>query len=84
LPRGGWSRTGDLAIIGNYYQSETRNGIHEKKRAAWGQRQDALGNMQRIAELFALSPVDEGRLGAAGHGSFLDELEKAMKGNGSS
>tara|TARA_R110000868_G_scaffold369682_3_gene633082 strand:- start:13164 stop:13658 length:495 start_codon:yes stop_codon:yes gene_type:complete len=76
--------TGDLAIMGNYYLTETRNGTQEKKRAAWGQRQDALASMQRIGALFGLTPVDEGRLGAAGQGSFLDELEKAMKGNGSS
>lgn len=28
--------TGDLAMMGSYYQTKTRNGVQEKKRAPWG------------------------------------------------
>ena len=62
---------------------KTRNGLQEKKRAAWGQRQDALATMQRIGALYGMSPVDEARLGNGGQGSFLEELEKAMRGGAS-
>ena len=72
--------TGDLAAMGSYYQTKTRNGLQEKKRAAWGQRQDALATMQRIGALFGMSPVDEQRISNGAQGSFLDELEKALSG----
>lgn len=72
--------TGDLAAVGSYYQAKTRNGIQEKKRAPWGQRQDAMATMQRIGALFGMSPVDEQRISNGAQGSFLDELEKALSG----
>ncbi|PJE26822.1 Phage terminase, small subunit [Pseudooceanicola antarcticus] len=75
--------SGELALTGNYYEVKTRNGLQEKKRAAWGQRQDALATMQRIGALYGMSPVDEARLGNGGQGSFLEELEKAMRGGAS-
>ncbi len=70
----------DLVADGYSYVSETRNGRQEKKRAAWGQRQEALQNMQRIGALFGLSPVDEQRISSGGQGDLLDLLTKAVSG----
>ncbi|WP_342298207.1 P27 family phage terminase small subunit [Cereibacter sphaeroides] len=37
---------------------ETRNGRQQKKRAVWGQRQDAIAVMNQLAARFGLTPVD--------------------------
>lgn len=72
--------TADLAVMGTYYQAKTRNGLQEKKRAAWGQQQDAMNQMRRDAALFGLSPVDEQRLTSDGQGDLFDKLMKGLKG----
>ena len=75
--------SGELAVMGNYYQVETRNGLQEKKRAAWGQRQDALATMQRIGALYGMSPVDEARLSNGAQGDLFDQLKREMNGDAS-
>lgn len=74
--------TGEMAAFGTYYATEGRHGRQEKKRAIWGQRQDALSSMQRLSALFGMSPVDESRIGSAGQGDLLAMLEKQLNGNG--
>jgi P27 family predicted phage terminase small subunit len=68
-------------VDGRYnYTAKTRNGIQEKKSAAWGQRQEAIANLRQIGALFGMSPVDEQRLSDGGQGSLLDELTRAVRG----
>ncbi|PYE80825.1 P27 family phage terminase small subunit [Pseudoroseicyclus aestuarii] len=75
--------TGDLAMMGSYYEVSTRNGLQEKKRAAWGQRQEALANMQRIGALFGMSPVDERRLSGGGQGDLFEDLKRQLASDAS-
>ncbi len=73
--------TGDIAAFGSWYEVKTRNGLQQKHRATWKQRNDSLAAMQRIGALFGMTPVDEQRLAAEGQGSFIDALIGAMKGS---
>ena len=72
--------TGDLAMMGTYFSVKTRNGDQEKKRAAWGQRQDALATMRQLSALFGMSPVDEARFRNGGQGDLLNDLMKQLDG----
>lgn len=74
------SHTGDLAGFGTYFETETKAGKQEKKRAPWTQRQEALSNMRQIGALFGLSPVDDMRLAGDGQGDLLAALEARLKG----
>lgn len=71
-----------LDDLGFNYTAKTRNGIQEKKRADWGQRQEAIATLARIGALFGMSPVDEARLSTGGQGDMLDALRKAVSGDG--
>ncbi|SIO36645.1 phage terminase, small subunit, putative, P27 family [Rhodovulum sp. ES.010] len=73
--------TGDLAAFGKYFETKTRNGKQEKKRAAWGQRQEAIATMARLSALFGFSPVDEKRMASNGQFDLLAELEKSLNGS---
>ncbi|MBL4761782.1 MAG: P27 family phage terminase small subunit [Gammaproteobacteria bacterium] len=72
--------TGDIAAMGRYFMTQTRNGEQEKKRAAWGQQQEALSQMQRLAAVFGLSPVDAGRLNGEGQGDLFDDALAQLNG----
>ena len=72
--------TGEIAMAGSWYQVKTRNGLQEKKRATWTQRNEAFTSMTRISALFGMTPVDERRLSGDGQGNLLDELEAVMNG----
>ncbi|KIC19629.1 MULTISPECIES: P27 family phage terminase small subunit [unclassified Leisingera] len=75
--------TGDIAMMGSYFETTGRHGKQEKRRVVWSQRNDALATMQRISSLFGMSPVDEKRLGAGGQGDLLADLERMLSGNAS-
>ena len=66
--------TADIEMMGRYFSTKTRNGEQEKKRAAWGQQQEALSQMQRLSAVFGLSPVDAGRLNGEGQGDLFDDV----------
>lgn len=72
--------TGDLATMGSYFQTKTRNGVQEKKRAAWGQQQEALQQMQRLSAAFGLSPVDSTRLEGNGQGDLFEDILAQING----
>lgn len=72
--------TGELDVMGLYYEVQTRNGRQQKKVAAWGLRQDALATMQRLSSCFGMTPVDERRFTSAGQGDLLDLLKKQIDG----
>ncbi len=72
--------TNDLALHGYYYETKTRNGEQQKKRAAWGQQQEAMNQMRRDAALFGLSPVDDTRLSGGGQGDLFDDMMAQLKG----
>ncbi|WP_235842739.1 P27 family phage terminase small subunit [Cereibacter sphaeroides] len=59
---------------------ETRNGRQPKKRAVWGQRQDAIAVMNQLAARFGLTPVDEARVRVTGQGDLFDEILKTLNG----
>lgn len=72
--------TACLALEGLYYETKTRNGVQQKKRAAWGIQQEAMAGMRRDSALFGLSPVDASRLTAEGQGDLFDEVMKQLNG----
>ncbi|WYK06403.1 P27 family phage terminase small subunit [Cereibacter sphaeroides f. sp. denitrificans] len=72
--------TGDIAAFGSWYEVETRNGRQQKKRAVWGQRQDAIAVMNQLAARFGLTPVDEARVRVTGQGDLFDEILKTLDG----
>ncbi|WP_208350169.1 phage terminase small subunit P27 family [Pseudaestuariivita rosea] len=73
--------TACLALEGMYYTVQTRNGHQEKKRAAWGLRQDALANMRQVGALFGMSPVDEARLQNTDQGDLFRDLMEQLNGS---
>ncbi len=70
----------DLAMMGSYYEVETRNGKQQKHRAAWVQLTQAIQGMNQLAARFGLTPVDEARLKSGGQGDLFDELLKKLDG----
>ena len=71
--------TACLAVEGLYYETETRNGLQQKKTASWGIQQESMASMARMSALFGLSPVDEARLKVSGQGDLFDDLMKQLK-----
>lgn len=74
--------TNDLALHGHWYETKTRNGIQQKKRASWGQQVEAMNHMRRDAALFGLSPVDDARLSGGGQGDLFADVLAQLKGQG--
>lgn len=75
-----YNATADLAIAGYYFETKTRNGLQQKKRAMWGVQQEALAAMTRLSALFGLSPVDEARLRTGGgQGDLFARLMDELK-----
>lgn len=72
--------TGDIAAFGSWYEVKTRNGLQQKKRAVWGQRQDAISVMNQLAARFGMTPVDEARVKVGGQGDLFDEIMKKLDG----
>ncbi|RBO51942.1 phage terminase small subunit P27 family [Rhodovulum sp. BSW8] len=72
--------TGDIAAFGSWYEVETRNGRQQKKRAVWGQRQDAIATMNQLAARFGMTPVDEARMSAGGQGDLFGEILRTLDG----
>lgn len=77
-----YNATASLAVEGYFFETKTRNGLQQKKRAMWGIQQEALGAMTRLSALFGLSPVDDSRLKTGGQGDLFDSLMDQLK-NGS-
>ena len=73
--------TGDLAMMGSYYQVKTRNGDQEKKRAAWTQRQDAMATMRQLSSVFGMSPIDEARFSSSGQGDLFNQIMNQLNGS---
>ena len=78
-----YNATAVLAVEGYYFETETRNGRQQKKRAMWSVQQESLSAMTRLSALFGLSPVDDARLkSGGGQGDLFDRLMEQLK-NGS-
>lgn len=71
--------THSLACEGLYYTVKTRNGMQQKKTAAFGLQQEAMNQMRRDAALFGLSPVDAARLKITGQGDLFDDIVKQLR-----
>ena len=74
--------TACIAVEGMWYTVETRNGVQQKKTAAWGQQQEAMNAMRRDSALFGLSPVDELRMSSGNQGDLFDDILGQLKGHG--
>ena len=70
----------EIATEGRTYEVQTRNGLQQKKTAAWQSRQDALATMKQFGALFGLNPVDEARLGSAEQGDLFAEMARVING----
>jgi P27 family predicted phage terminase small subunit len=74
--------TSVIAVDGFWFTTKTRNGLQQKKTAAWGAQQEAMNAMRRDAALFGLSPVDAARLKTGGQGDlFLDIMDQLKNGS---
>jgi P27 family predicted phage terminase small subunit len=71
--------TAVIAMDGFWFETKTRNGIQQKKTAAWGAQQEAMNAMRRDAALFGLSPVDEARLKSGGQGDLFGDIMEQLK-----
>ncbi|KQI66957.1 hypothetical protein AN189_18045 [Loktanella sp. 3ANDIMAR09] len=71
--------TAVIAIDGFWFETKTRNGVQQKKTAAFGVQQEAMNAMRRDSALFGLSPVDEARLGEGGQGDLFADIMKQLK-----
>jgi P27 family predicted phage terminase small subunit len=74
--------TAVIAVDGFWFETKTRNGLQQKKTAAWGAQQEAMNAMRRDSALFGLSPVDEARLKGGGQGDLFADMMEQLK-NGS-
>lgn len=72
--------TNEIALHGVWYEVKTRNGLQQKKTAAWTTQNEAMNQMRRDSALFGLTPVDESRLGSGGQGDLFDQLMGQLKG----
>lgn len=72
--------TNEIALNGVWYETKTRNGVQQKKTAAWTAQNEAMNQMRRDAALFGLTPVDESRIGGGAQGDLFDEVMKQLKG----
>ncbi len=71
--------TACLALEGYYFETQTRNGKQQKKRAMWGVQQEAMAAMSRLSALFGLSPVDEARLKGGAQGDLFDDIMRQLQ-----
>lgn len=71
--------TACLAIEGYYFETKTRNGLQQKKRAMWGVQQEAIAAMMRLSALFGLSPVDDARLKGGGQGDLFEQVMAQLR-----
>lgn len=71
--------TACLAVAGYYFETKTRNGLQQKKRAMWGVQQEAIAAMTRLSALFGLSPVDEARLKGGGQGDLFEDVMRQLR-----
>lgn len=65
---------------GRWYAVKTRNGVQQKKTAAFNLQGEAMNQMRRDAALFGLSPVDEARLDTGSQGDLFKEVMESLKG----
>lgn len=72
--------TNDIAMNGVWYETKTRNGIQQKKTAAWTLQTEAANQMRRDAALFGLTPVDEARISTGGQADLFDQVMAQLKG----
>lgn len=72
--------TNDIALHGVWYETKTRNGIQQKKTAAWTAQNEAANQMRRDSALFGLTPVDESRINSGGQGDLFEDLMNQLKG----
>lgn len=71
----------DIAIMGTYYEVDTRNGKQQKHRAAWVQLQQAIAVMNQLSARFGLTPVDDARLKGGAQGDLFDDLMRRLDGS---
>ncbi|OIQ32315.1 MAG: hypothetical protein BM562_05450 [Alphaproteobacteria bacterium MedPE-SWcel] len=69
-----------IAMEGRTYSVTTRNGMQQKKTAAWQARLDALATLKALGGLFGMSPVDEKRLSYANQGELFGDAVSALNG----
>lgn len=72
------SATNEIAMVGYWYETKTRNGVQQKATRPVVMQSQAVDEMNRLSALFGLTPVDDKRVGQAAQGNFLDELKEAM------
>ena len=69
-----------IAMEGRTYSVKTRNGMQQKKTAAWQARLDALASLRQLGAMFGMSPVDVKRLSNTDQGDLFDKLAEQLNG----
>lgn len=69
-----------IAMDGRTYTVETRNGLQQKKTAAWQARLDALATLKALGGLFGMSPVDDKRLANPGQADLFENVAAMLNG----
>lgn len=72
--------TNDIALHGVWYETKTRNGVQQKRTAAWTAQDAAMNQMRRDSALFGLTPVDESRIDTGGQTDLFDQLMAQLNG----
>ena len=71
--------TAELAMMGYFFETKTRNGVQQKKRAMWGVQQEAMAAMARGSAVFGLSPVDDARLHSGAQGDLFGQIMDQLR-----
>ncbi|MTH76324.1 P27 family phage terminase small subunit [Paracoccus aestuariivivens] len=70
----------EVAMMGSWYEVQTRNGMQQKHRASWVQLTQAVAGMNQLAARFGLTPVDEARLKGGAQGDLFADLMRSLDG----
>jgi P27 family predicted phage terminase small subunit len=69
-----------IDLEGRTYTVKTRNGLQQKKTAAWQALLDAQNTVMRKSALFGMSPVDDKRLANTDQGDLFAMLKEGLDG----
>lgn len=72
--------TSVIVCEGRTYSVKTRNGMQQKKTAAWQARLDVYPVLRQFGAVFGMSPVDDTRLANTSQGDLFDSIMKKING----
>ena len=67
-----------IDMEGRTYTVKTRNGMQQKKTAAWQAQLDALATLRQFGAFFGMTPVDDKRLANTDQGDLFAMLKEGL------